>query len=231
MKSGSPNSAPRLVPTALLCLASLAIFLSQSARLTAGFEYWTLESRRQAEARQGQLQTSALWLRDAAGRQHLAFDAAAGSGNKGGIAHKSERLYLVDFIYTRCASVCLALGSEFQQAQALLSAESDTSVGLLSLSIAPDEDSGVDLAKYANRFGANPQHWQVMAPLDQEQSTRYLRELGVVALPDGQGGYVHNGDIHLIDAAGRVRGIWNYGDWRQALAAAQHLAHANGGGS
>ena len=40
---------------------------------------------------------------------------------------------------------------------------------------------------------------------------------GVVAVPDGFGGFVHNGAIHLIDADGTLRGIFDLDEWPQAL--------------
>jgi protein SCO1/2 len=51
-----------------------------------------------------------------------------------------------------------------------------------------------------------------------------LRSLGVVVIPDGEGGFVHNGDIHLMDERGRLRGLFAFDQWPQALEAAQRLA-------
>ena len=48
----------------------------------------------------------------------------------------------------------------------------------------------------------------------------------VVAVPDGMGGFVHNGAIHLIDASGTVRGIYDLDQWPQALERALALAGA-----
>jgi protein SCO1/2 len=50
-----------------------------------------------------------------------------------------------------------------------------------------------------------------------------LASLGVVVVPDGQGGFVHNGAIHLLDERGRLRGLYGFDQWQQALEAARRL--------
>jgi protein SCO1 len=139
---------------------------------------------------------------------------------------RAGRVRLVDFIYTRCASVCQALGAEFYQAQEALRFADNTNVELLSISIDSDHDGSAELRGYARRFHADPAWWTVAAPVSPSEGRRTLRELGVVAVPDGLGGFVHNGAIHVVDVDGRVRGIFDYADWPSALAAARGLATA-----
>jgi protein SCO1/2 len=57
-------------------------------------------------------------------------------------------------------------------------------------------------------------------PAARADAAKMLGELGVVAIPDGLGGFVHNGDIHVMTARGRVLGIFDDADWRDALASA-----------
>ena len=58
----------------------------------------------------------------------------------------------------------------------------------------------------------------------QEDASALLRSLGVIVVPDGAGGFVHNGAIHLLDERGRLRGLYEFDQWPQALEAAQRLA-------
>ena len=51
-----------------------------------------------------------------------------------------------------------------------------------------------------------------------------MRSLGVVVIPDGMGGFVHNGSIHLLDGQGLLRGLYGYDGWPQALADARRLS-------
>ena len=38
----------------------------------------------------------------------------------------------------------------------------------------------------------------------------------MIVVPDGEGGYVHNGDIHLLDARGMLRGVFTLDQAEQA---------------
>jgi protein SCO1 len=97
-------------------------------------------------------------------------------------------------------------------------------VRLLSVSIDPRHDTTAALAAHAQRHRADPALWAVAAPVDERAGRAALRRLGVVAVPDGRGDYVHNGSLHLVDATGRVRRIFDDAQWPQALAAALALS-------
>jgi protein SCO1 len=56
------------------------------------------------------------------------------------------------------------------------------------------------------------------------ESRALLRALGVVVVPDGSGGFVHNGAIHLLDGQGSLRALFDYTRWPEALAAARRVA-------
>lgn len=197
--------------TTALCAAILALFVGAAAAITHNFSGWTHESVRQAQARDGLLRAAPLALREPQG--HWRWPEAPGAG----------RVTLVDFIYTRCPTVCRVLGSEFQQMQRQLAEQGDDSVRLLSLSFDLEHDDAAALAGYAREHGARPPSWRVAAPLDDAANRALLRSLGVIAIPDGLGGWIHNGDLHLFDADGRLRAIYDVTQWETALDHARHL--------
>lgn len=199
--------------TLLCCGVLLAAFAAAVARISNGFELWTFESLRRAQAQQGLLRASPLAATLSDGSRRVLWSQGM-----------APRAFLVDFIYTRCPGVCQALGSEYQRMQAEL-AHSDAPVQLLSLSFDPVHDDVPALAGYAKLHQAAATRWWIAVPAAAD-SQRLLGELGVVAVPDGFGGYVHNGAIHLLDAEGRLREVFDYDDWPQALAAARQLAEA-----
>ncbi|MEP7295328.1 MAG: SCO family protein [Burkholderiales bacterium] len=136
---------------------------------------------------------------------------------------------LVNFIYTTCPTVCSALGSEFTQMQAVISKQRPSSrspIELVSISFDTEHDDAAQLAAYARVHHADSDVWTIAAPTSQEDSARLLRELGVVVVRDGIGGYVHNGSIHVMTATGRVKAIYDAADWQAALAMATRLATA-----
>jgi protein SCO1/2 len=183
--------------------------------LTRGFEFWTFEELRQARARLGEVHATPTTARTSRGEARRLFE----SKDPGSVQ-------LVDFIYTSCPSVCQALGSEYQRMQRSLDEHPAAGVQLISLSFDVARDGQRELAAYAARHGARPKQWTVAAPLTAVESRQLIKQLGVIAVADGFGGYVHNGDIHLIDASGVLRGIYAYDQWPAALAAARSLAAA-----
>ena len=199
---------------------------------TQGFEVWTFEARRQVAARTGGMQAAVVPVRLAAGA-----DAGADHTGERGVpamangvlpwAHPDAggKAYLVDFIYTRCPTVCLALGSEFQQAQRTIAQDpAYAGVRLLSVSFDVKNDSPAALASYAGSLRADPEWWTFAVPGSVAGAEALLRSLGVVVIPDGMGGFVHNGSIHLLDGQGRLRGLYGYDGWPQALADARRLS-------
>jgi protein SCO1/2 len=118
---------------------------------------------------------------------------------------------LVGFIYTRCPSVCVALGSRYQQLQRTLQANPSTDVHLLSISIDPARDTPAHLAEYRRRHAGQPASWTVARPTDAQVLDDMIRETGLRVIPDGRGGFSHSESLHWI-RDGRLLRI---SDWRE----------------
>ena len=204
-----------------LCLALITAFVWGIWQQTEGLEVWTFDGRRQGQMATGELQAPAVQLRHADGNGSEPEPAPWSAG--------APAAYLVDFIYTRCPGVCRALGSEYQQMQRQLKeqAEHDPSydrVRLLSVSFDVAHDGVDELRQNAKLLSAKSPYWRWAVPASEADSRTLLRALGVVAIPDGAGGFVHNGDIHLLDRHGRLRALFTFEQWPEALAAAREVA-------
>lgn len=129
------------------------------------------------------------------------------------------RAMLVEFVYTSCPTICVALGQSFAQIQDRLAAlDERRAPRLLSISFDPDRDDAAALRSYAEAHGADPARWRVAAPLEPSDLARLLEAFGVVVIPDGEGGFVHNAALHLIDASGRLVRILDLEDIETAMA-------------
>lgn len=221
--SSSPRETVARRLSAAVCVLLLVAAACGLNRITDGFEVWTFEGRRTVQLQAGRVQAQAVALRGLDGQSPTLWSDA----------NATPAAYLVDFIYTRCPSVCLALGSEYQQMQLSLAraqeaqpdgAAASGGVHLVSLSFDVAHDNAAQLAQYAARLNADPRWWTFAVPASERDASALLRSLGVVAVPDGQGGFVHNGAIHLLDAHGTLRGLFAFDAWPQALAAARALA-------
>jgi len=112
---------------------------------------------------------------------------------------------LIEFIYTRCPTLCGVLGDNFSQVLALLGgAAKNRSVELLSISFDPENDNREALKLYGDRYGASAPGWRIAMLVERRDLVALLQTFGVVAIPDGMGGFVHNGSIYLVDVSGRL---------------------------
>ncbi|WP_244132871.1 SCO family protein [Burkholderia sp. BCC0397] len=212
MDSRDLRRLPGLRAAGAACLVLCIGFAAALAWLTHGLQTWTLDERRSAQAAAGSMSAAPVVLRNARGGQFVPWNAAS----------RSAQVYLVDFIYTRCETVCAALGSEFYWMQQEIRARGlEDRVSLLSVSIDPVHDDTSRLADYGSHQRADPAIWHISAPVRSAERGALLRSLDVVAIPDGLGGYVHNGEIHLIDGRGVVLGLYDYRQFKEALEAAR----------
>lgn len=184
-------------------LASLAIALAGGGALAAvtdGFRAFTAESARRMEVRAHPVEIPAVTLQVQSGAH---IDLADFRG----------QWLLVDFIYTRCPTVCLALGADFAQLQRLLAKPIATGrLRLLSVSFDPGHDSPERLADYLQRFGDRGAGWVAARPITADGLGQLKRAFGITVVPDAYGGYTHNAAIHLVDPRGRLVEILDRGD-------------------
>ncbi len=126
---------------------------------------------------------------------------------------------LIEFIYTSCPDICLALGTTFEQ----LDSTAPTAARLLSISFDP-VDGTEQLGWFADRYGATPPRWRVARIAEDDARSALLERAGVVVIADGVGGFVHNAGLYLVDPEGRLTRVFDPDDADGALAALR--AHA-----
>lgn len=202
----------RLLPTLVTCAIVVALVVGLLGHLTRGFELWTFEDLRRDQVRRGELRAEPTSLVSADGAPLKVFDATAPAGST-----SRATVYVVDFIYTQCVSICQTLGAEFHRMQEELRREGRDDVRLISISIDPLRDTMPALQRYAALHRADGGRWTIATSPSVDASRQLTGRLGVIAIPDGLGGFVHNGAIHVITSDGVVIGIHDYDQWESAL--------------
>lgn len=145
------------------------------------------------------------------------------NGNQFSLLDHKGRPLLVDFIYTRCPTLCSARGDDFQRVAELLHG-AGAQVDLLSISFDPGNDDSAALRLYAERYGATAPHWRVAAPADANGLAALLQSFGVVVIPDGMGGFIHDSVVYVVDGRGRLARILDTDAPEQIFAAAMQAA-------
>jgi protein SCO1 len=184
-------------------LASAALLLAGGVALAAatdGFQAFTTETARRVAVRSRPVELPAVALESQ-------------SGARFALADLRGRWLLVDFIYTRCPTLCTALGADFARLERqLVDPIARGKVQLLSISFDPTQDTPAQLAAYLGRFQGHGMGWQAARPLTADGLRQITKAFGVTVIPDQLGGYTHNAAIHLVDPEGRLVDIFDLGD-------------------
>ncbi len=130
----------------------------------------------------------------------------------------------VEFMYTRCETICRSQGMLFKQIRDRIPASMlGRSFSLLSISFDPLHDTPPALKAYAERYAADGVIWRIARVKDQAELTQLLKAFGIVVIDDGMGGFEHNAALHLLDRDGRLRLISDLADSPRFVAQALAL--------
>lgn len=204
-----------MLRTAFACALLLFGGYAVAARLTHGWQAWTEEGARRLEVA---LQPVAVPPVEIEGPGTAAQSLRA-------LLADRQDVTIVEFMYTQCQSVCLALGSTFQQLQsALQSDRADAHVRLLSISFDGARDGNRELAQYAQRMHADARWWRFVRMRDAPGTQRLLADFRVTVVPYGHGDFEHNAALLVVDRDGRLVRIFDISEQQLALDTARHLA-------
>jgi len=124
-----------------------------------------------------------------------------------GLADLRGKVWIADFIFTRCPGPCPRMSSRMASLQSNLSSEEG--LRLVSISVDPEFDTPEVLAKYATRYRAVEGRWFFMT--GDKTAIHSLAKSGFLV-----GGVddvtLHTTRFVLVDRQGRVRGYYSSSD-------------------
>ena len=129
------------------------------------------------------------------------------SGKTLGLADLKGKVWIADFIFTRCPGPCPRMSSRMASLQHDLGRED--SLRLVSISVDPEFDTREVLAKYAGQYQAEEGRWFFLT--GDKTTIHHLAKSGFLV-----GGVddvtLHTTRFILIDRLGRVRGYYSSSD-------------------
>lgn len=120
-----------------------------------------------------------------------------------------NKIYVVDFFFTRCQTICPIMTNNMAKIQKEFINNSD--VMLLSLSVTPDIDSVSVLQKYAMDKGVNASKWNITTG-DKKHIYNLARKSYFAAVEQGDGDlqdFIHTSNFILVDKERHIRGIYD----------------------
>ncbi len=120
-----------------------------------------------------------------------------------------NKIYVVDFFFTRCPSICPIMTDNMKLVQDEYI--DDNNIMLLSLSVTPDIDNIEVLKNYAIEKGVNDLKWNITTG-----SKKHIYELArksyFAVVDQGDGGlqdFIHTPNFILVDTKKQIRGIYD----------------------
>ena len=120
-----------------------------------------------------------------------------------------NKIYVVDFFFTRCPSICPIMTNNMLKIQEEFIKNDD--IMLLSMSVTPEIDSVEILKNYAIQKGVNDSKWNITTG-----SKKHIYELArksyFAVVEQGDGGlqdFIHTPNFILVDTKKQIRGIYD----------------------
>lgn len=141
------------------------------------------------------------------------FELTDQFGESFGSADLRGHVWVVNFIFTRCAATCPRQTEKLSELQQLASRYPDWDrVRLLSITVDPRHDTPERLHKYAERHLADHAHWKFLTG-DRRELWRISKEGFKLPVEDSaensESPITHSARFILVDSGGQVRGYYD----------------------
>lgn len=124
------------------------------------------------------------------------------------------KVYLVEFFFTSCPSICPVMNSNLVKLQNAFS-RSKEDFGIASFTIDPNHDTPEVLKAYADKYEVRNPNWNLMTgdlkTIYKLANTGFNLYAGIN--PNAEGGFEHSGFFALVDKNGYIRSrVDNFGN-------------------
>lgn len=135
-------------------------------------------------------------------------------GQPFGSADLAGEVYVTNFIFTRCASICPRLTASMARLQQRYAAEGVDGLRLVSITVDPEYDTPEVLRAYGQTHGVSPDRWSLLTGTPDA-----ITELVVGGFktamgrpeqaPGGLIDIAHTGKFVIVDGSGGIRGYYD----------------------
>jgi protein SCO1/2 len=126
----------------------------------------------------------------------------------GAIINKDSLLgsiYVVDFFFTNCPSICPVMTSQLTKVQEAY--KMDNRVKIVSFSVDPENDTPEQLAAYAEKYDLKDFKWFMLRG-EQDSIFKTAEEGFMTTATLVNGAIDHSARVSLVDPEGKVRGMY-----------------------
>ena len=137
------------------------------------------------------------------------FELTNQNGEKITNKNYKDKIYVADFFFTRCQTICINMAYNMGELQNLY--KKDTDIMFLSHSVTPEIDSVTVLKEYADRKGVIDGKWNITTGA-KKHIYELARKSYFAVLDEGTGDendFIHTEQFVLVDKEKRIRGYYD----------------------
>ena len=133
------------------------------------------------------------------------------NGEEFGTKELYGSIWIANFMFTNCTSVCPMTSMEMAQIQKVLS-KKGIEVVLVSFTVDPEVDSPERLKQYVNYFTDDDSNWHFLTGYTQEEIERFANEQfeTIVQKTENSDQIIHGSSFYLIDQEGKIINKFHY---------------------
>ncbi len=144
-------------------------------------------------------------------KDHMVADFELLNQNGKTITQKDyeNKIYVTDFFFTRCPSICPIMSNNMEKLQSIFLDEAD--VMFLSVSVTPELDSIPILKAYAQKHEVVDAKWNITTG-EKKHIYNLARKSYFAVVSEGDGGlqdFIHTPNFILVDKQKQIRGVYD----------------------
>lgn len=140
------------------------------------------------------------------------FEMISENGQRFGSKDLRGRVYLANFVFSRCPTVCPKMLGDLEKVQKRIRG-TGTKVAIVTFTVDPDHDNERVLYDVARKHHAAPHIWTFLTGSDKEAMFKLYRDgfkVGVEQNPKSLMEIAHSEKIVLVDEVNRIRGYYSF---------------------
>lgn len=140
------------------------------------------------------------------------FELISENGQRFGSKDLKGRVYLANFIFARCPTVCPKMLTDLEKIQKRVRG-TGKKVAIVTFTVDPEYDNEKVLFDLARKHKANPFTWTFLTGTDKDAMFKLYRDgfkVGVEQNPKDMFDIAHSEKIVLVDGENRVRGFYSF---------------------
>lgn len=140
------------------------------------------------------------------------FELISENGQRFGSKDLKGRVYLANFVFSRCPTVCPKMLSDLEVIQKRIRG-TGKKVAIVTFTVDPEYDNEKVLFDVARKHKANPHVWTFLTGSDKEAMFQLYRDgfkVGVEQNAKDMFDIAHTEKIVLVDGMNRVRGYYSF---------------------